>query len=434
MSSSTSSAPAASAPSRFSRRPVERSSIDRHRVAAGEQGVDEVRADEARAACDQSPHSAADPRARASFPKPEVRLSAAHNPCGVVERPCYSRPPMRLIVTEKNNSAKKIAEILGAASGGPTADKTFKVPFYTWTRRRRRAPHDRPQGPRARPGLPRGLLELAEDGPPRPDRRRADQGADRQKRRQSDQESRQRSRRARDRHRLRPRGRADRARGARRDARRQSRARLPRGQRKRDADDSPRPLLGADQGGDRARLRRPRHALLPARQRRRRPPGHRPALGRDPDPRGLALDPALRLQLPLRRPRPEPDPRPDRRARDGAPRPRRQTVLGTVRQVPAPRRQLRGPSQRRQILGESEADAAFAGTVRPGQGDRGHRPQEHAQTADSLQHDRLQHRRLQPPRNHPGQRHADRRGPLHGRLHLLPAHRQHGLPDVAADP
>ena len=40
---------------------------------------------------------------------------------------------MRLIVTEKNNSAKKIAEILGAADGGPKADKTFKVPYYTWT-------------------------------------------------------------------------------------------------------------------------------------------------------------------------------------------------------------------------------------------------------------------------------------------------------------
>ena len=40
---------------------------------------------------------------------------------------------MRLIVTEKNNSAKKIAEVLGAADGGPKADKTFKVPFYTWT-------------------------------------------------------------------------------------------------------------------------------------------------------------------------------------------------------------------------------------------------------------------------------------------------------------
>jgi DNA topoisomerase-1 len=40
---------------------------------------------------------------------------------------------MRLIVTEKNSSAKKIAEVLGAPSGGPKADKTFKVPFYTWT-------------------------------------------------------------------------------------------------------------------------------------------------------------------------------------------------------------------------------------------------------------------------------------------------------------
>ncbi len=38
---------------------------------------------------------------------------------------------MRLIVTEKNNSAKKIADILGR--GEAKADKTFKVPFYTWT-------------------------------------------------------------------------------------------------------------------------------------------------------------------------------------------------------------------------------------------------------------------------------------------------------------
>jgi DNA topoisomerase-1 len=38
---------------------------------------------------------------------------------------------MRLIVTEKNNSAKKIAEALSNGSNG--GDKTFKVPFYTWT-------------------------------------------------------------------------------------------------------------------------------------------------------------------------------------------------------------------------------------------------------------------------------------------------------------
>jgi len=37
---------------------------------------------------------------------------------------------MRLIVTEKNNSAKKIAEILSA--GEAKADASYKVPFYTW--------------------------------------------------------------------------------------------------------------------------------------------------------------------------------------------------------------------------------------------------------------------------------------------------------------
>ena len=38
---------------------------------------------------------------------------------------------MRLIVTEKNNSAKKIAEILGG--GDAKADAAYKVPYYTWT-------------------------------------------------------------------------------------------------------------------------------------------------------------------------------------------------------------------------------------------------------------------------------------------------------------
>ncbi len=38
---------------------------------------------------------------------------------------------MRLIVTEKNNSAKKIAEIL--SGGQAKADSVYKVPFYTWS-------------------------------------------------------------------------------------------------------------------------------------------------------------------------------------------------------------------------------------------------------------------------------------------------------------
>ena len=38
---------------------------------------------------------------------------------------------MRLIITEKNNSAKKIADIL--SSGSAKDDATYRVPFYTWS-------------------------------------------------------------------------------------------------------------------------------------------------------------------------------------------------------------------------------------------------------------------------------------------------------------
>ena len=38
---------------------------------------------------------------------------------------------MRLIVTEKNNSAKRIAEIL--SGGSAKADAAYKVPHYTWS-------------------------------------------------------------------------------------------------------------------------------------------------------------------------------------------------------------------------------------------------------------------------------------------------------------
>src|SRR3954447_15474593 len=38
---------------------------------------------------------------------------------------------MRLIVTEKNNSAKKIAEIL--SGGSASEDSSYKTPFYTWS-------------------------------------------------------------------------------------------------------------------------------------------------------------------------------------------------------------------------------------------------------------------------------------------------------------
>ncbi len=86
----------------------------------------------------------------------------------------------------------------------------------------------------------------------------------------------------------------------------------------------------------------------------------------------------------------------------------------------------------RQILGEGRGRRGARRHLEPGHREVGDGAEEHPQAADPLQHHRLQHRRLQPPRHHPRQRDADRRGPLHGRLHLLPAHRQHGLPVLAA--
>ena len=217
-------------------------------------------------------------------------------------------------------------------------------------RRRRRADDRRPQGPRDGRRLPRGLFELAGDRPPRPDRRRAGPRADRQERRQGRPQARQGGGLGRDRHRLRPRGRADRARGAAAGARGEPRA-VAGGEHRRAPADQARPLLGADQGRDRARLLRARRALLRPRLRRLRAPGHRPDLGRDADPRGLARHPPLRLQLPLGRPRPEPDPGADRRARARAPRPRPEALLGAVREVRPSRRLVRGPPRDRQVLG-----------------------------------------------------------------------------------
>src|SRR5690606_7617278 len=91
-----------------------------------QQRVDEIGADEAGAAGDEASHGGADPMRIGGASRPR-------RPGGTAERPCYPRRPMRLIVTEKNSSAKKIAEILAAPTGGPKADKTYKVPYYTWT-------------------------------------------------------------------------------------------------------------------------------------------------------------------------------------------------------------------------------------------------------------------------------------------------------------
>jgi len=57
---------------------------------------------------------------------------------------------MRLIVTEKNNSAKKIAEIL--SGGTAKEDSSYKTPFYTW---------EGPDGPQMTIGLKGHVLNPA---------------------------------------------------------------------------------------------------------------------------------------------------------------------------------------------------------------------------------------------------------------------------------
>ena len=70
---------------------------------------------------------------------------------------------MQLIVTEKNNSAKKIADIL--SGGSAKEESSFKTPYLHLGGSRGPADDDRPQGPRPQPRLPRGLQQLAEGEP-----------------------------------------------------------------------------------------------------------------------------------------------------------------------------------------------------------------------------------------------------------------------------
>ena len=339
MSCSTSVAPASRACARFSRLPVERSSTT---VTSSPRA--------SRASTRLEPMNPAPPVTNVLIRSPILEGSARGGRPGSAERPCYPRRPMRLIVTEKNNCAKKIAEILGR--GGVSADRTFRVPFYTWSD----ADGDHMtiglKGHVLGPAFPEGysnwqktdlhdlidaeLIKEPTDKNVVKAIKKVARGADELViATDFDREGELIGLEA---------------------LEEMLDANPELGSREGTADghaaDQARPLLGPDQGGDRARLLQPRRALLPARQRRRRAPGHRPALGRDADPRRLPRQPPLRLQLPLGRPRAEPDPGPDRRARDGAPRPRRQTVLGAVRQVRAPRWDLRDPSQRRQVLGQ----------------------------------------------------------------------------------
>ena len=130
---------------------------------------------------------------------------------------------------------------------------------------------------------------MAQGRAARADLREAGQGAGPEERPQGAAQAGQGRRLGRDRDRLRPRGRADRPRGAGGDPRRQPEA-AQRLRRRRAAGRQARALLGAHQGGDRGGVHQPGRALRAARARRRGAPGHRPDLGRDADALRLARD------------------------------------------------------------------------------------------------------------------------------------------------
>ena len=83
---------------------------------------------------------------------------------------------------------------------------------------------------------------------------------------------------------------------------------------------------------------------------------------------------------------------------------------------------------------EAEAEGRAGRHQEPGRRQGREREEVAAQAADAAQHHGVHDRRVEPARDHPGGGDAPGRGPLHGRVRLLPADRQHRLPGVAAGP
>ncbi len=187
------------------------------------------------------------------------------------------------------------------------------------------------------------------------------------------------------------------------------------------------------QGGDRGGLLQPGRPVRAACPRRRGASGHRPDLGCDADAVRVARHRPPGLEFPVRRARAEPDPRDRRRPRARAARPRRQALLGGVRGLRASRRPVHGTSQGGQVLGRGRGQGRARQHQEPGHRAQGRVQAQHSPSAGAVQHDRIYERSLECGCL-AGARDADRRRPLHGRIHLLPADRQHrlsGLPSGA---
>ena len=331
---------------------------------------------------------------------------------------------MRLIVTEKNNSAKKIAEIL--SKGEAKADATYKVPYYSWGEGDDAEMTVGLKGHVLNPAFPEGYSNWQETDPKSLiDAELVTEATDKNvvkavKKLAKEADS------DRDRDRLRPRGRADRPRGAARDPRGQPRA-------------------------SRAPVKRARYSALTKEEIERAfgeldelsyDLAHAGAARQDIDliwgatlTRAVSLatrrfgsnflsvgrvqSPTLGLIVEREL---------ERRAHVAV------ALLGGVRQVRAPRRRPSRPTTRPTSSGRSPRPRRRSpATESPGvvkevtlaARTRASRRRPYNTTAFTT--DASSRLGITPVAGD-----ADRRGPLHGRVHLLPAHRQHRLPAVAA--
>src|SRR5919201_13179 len=247
------------------------------------------------------------------------------------------RAPMRLIVTEKNNSAKKIADIL--SRGGATADSAYKVPYYTWSADGEEHMAIGLKCHVVNPSFPEGYSDW----------QRTDLhdliDADLVKE-PTDKNVLRAIRKV--------------------------------------AKDATSVVIATDydREGELIGLEA-LQAILEV----------------EPELEGevkRARHAALRLQLPLGRPRAEPHAEPDRRAGARASRPRAQALLGGLRALRASRRVLRGPPRHRPLLGEARSRGGAGRHSKPGGGQGGLLQTLAEEAAGALQHDVVHHRGLEP--------------------------------------
>ncbi len=334
---------------------------------------------------------------------------------------------MRLIVTEKDNSAKKIAQIL--SDGKAKQDKSYGIPHYGWDDEEGGQRVIGLKGHLMNPAFPEGYSEWRKVEPRELIDAQLDQGARPEERPQGHPQAGQGRRHGRDRDRLRPRGRADRPGGARGDPRREPEARREREPRRRgvkrarysaltkeEIEEAFTNLVELSEPLARAGEARQDIDLIWGATLTRFVSLATGRLGSQFLSVGRVQSPTLAIVVEREL---------ERRAH--VPKPYWEVWAAFEH----PDGVFTAHHKVDKFWEEAEAKAALENTRSPGRRQVGRVAAQHAQAAVAVQHDRVHERRVV-GRRLAGPRDAHRRGPLHGRLHLLSAHGQHRVPEVAA--